>query len=79
MSKTELKEKLIGQISKTEDETLLMEVYRLLETGGSMEENIYILNDEQIAIVEESRAQFKRGEFLTDEEADKELDEWLGK
>ena len=78
MSTPELKKKLIGKISALEDEKLLQEVCRLLEMGeGDFE--LYKLSDEQINVVNESKEEVKKGNFLTDKDADKEIDEWLGK
>jgi CRISPR/Cas system-associated endoribonuclease Cas2 len=51
MSTLELKKKLIGKITDSDDENLLREVYRLLELET---ENIalYPLTDEQISVVQ---------------------------
>ncbi len=78
MSTIELKKRLIDKIQKTENEGLLEEAYRLLELETSDIE-IYKLSDNQKLIVEESRQQIKNGQFLTDEQANKEIDEWLNK
>jgi hypothetical protein len=40
---------------------------------------IYPLTDEQISVVQESQRQVKNGNFLTDEEASKEINVWLDK
>ena len=78
MSTIELKKRLIDKIQKTENEGLLEEACRLLELETSDIE-IYKLSDNQKLIVEESRQQIKNGQFLTDEQANKEIDEWLNK
>lgn len=72
---TKLQEILIKKISSTTDERILQEVNRLLETGA--DEDIYRLTPEQIAGIEESKEQIKNGQFLTNEEANKEMQEWL--
>lgn len=72
---TKLQEILIQKISSTTDERILQEVNRLLETGAN--EGIYQLTPEQIAGIEESREQIKSGQYLTNEEANKEIQEWL--
>ena len=72
---TKLQELLIKKISSTTDERILQEVNRLLETGA--DEDSYQLTPEQIAGIEESREQIKNGQFLTNEEANKEIQEWL--
>lgn len=72
---TKLQEILIKKISSTTGERILQEVNRLLETGA--DEDIYQLTPEQIAGIEESREHIKNGQFLTNEEANEEIQEWL--
>ena len=78
MSTIELKQKLISKIEQTEDNNLLEEALRLLDTEtddlGSIE-----LNEKQIEAIDEAREQIKKGQYLTDEQANKEIDEWLNK
>jgi len=78
MTVKELRKKLIGKINQTENNEILEEMYRLLvneETNNST----YALSDDQKNAVEEAHEQFKNGQFLKGEQADKEIDEWLGK
>jgi hypothetical protein len=78
MSALELKSKLIDRIQTTEDERILEEVFRLL---GIESENIevYKLNEQQTQAIREAREQIKNGQFMSTEEADKDIDEWLNK
>jgi predicted transcriptional regulator len=78
MSTIELRNKVIDKIKKIDNEDLLNEVNRLIEIETSDIE-VYKFNDEQKAAITEARAQIKNGEFLTDEEATKEINEWLKK
>jgi len=78
MTTIELKKKLIKRINNIEDELLLQEVSRLLGFEED-ESDIYYFSEEQRKSIEEAQECIKRGEFLTDEEANKEVDEWLGK
>jgi len=78
MSTKELRKKLIEKIEKTESNELLSEAYRLLELETDDIE-IYTLSEEQKGAVEEARQQIRNGKFLTDDEANREIDEWLGK
>lgn len=78
MSATGLKERLIDRIKEIDDEDILAEAYRLLGTDPDLEEP-YPLNAEQKAAIEGARAQIKSGNYLTDNQADKEIDEWLNK
>ena len=78
MSTQELQEKLIVKIKNTKENYILEEVSRLLE----FEENsghIYNLNVEQQRLIDKSFEEIERGEYFTDEDVQKETDEWLKK
>lgn len=78
MSTVELKKRLIEKIQKTQDERILEEAFRLLELEAEDIE-IYKLNDDQKKAISEARQQIKNGQFLTDQQANKGIDEWLNK
>jgi hypothetical protein len=78
MSTVELRRRLIDKIQKTENEDLLAEAYRLLELETADIE-MYKLNDDQRKAISEARQQITSGKFLTDEQSNKEIDEWLSK
>ena len=78
MSTAELKKKLIGKIADSEDENLLLEVYRLFELEKE-QVALYPLSDEQISVVRESQQQVKDGKYLNEHDANKEIDEWFVK
>lgn len=77
MSTLELKEKLIREINQVEDVQLLRILYNILTTREH--EEVYQLNDSQIAAIEEAREQYRKGEYYTNEEVDREIEEWLKK
>ncbi|MDH4296949.1 MAG: hypothetical protein OEV74_11750, partial [Cyclobacteriaceae bacterium] len=66
------------KIQKTDNENLLEEAYRLLELE-TQDIEVYKLTDEQRKAVNEARQEIKDGQFLTDEQANNEIDEWLRK
>lgn len=78
MSTIELRRRLIDKIQKTENADLLAEAYRLLELETEDIE-IYKLNDDQRKAITEARQQINNGQFLTDGQSNKEIDEWLSK
>jgi len=78
MSTLELRKRLIEKIQKTDNESLLREAYRLLELETEDIE-VYKLSNDQKDAVNEARQQIKKGQFLTSDQADKEIDEWLSK
>ena len=78
MSTIELRNLLIEKIKLTNDDKLLEEASRLLEVEIE-ESDVYILNDKQKEAIEQGRKQISKGEYLTDEESNKEIAEWLSK
>jgi hypothetical protein len=73
MSVNDLKKILVGKIAETNDEELLKVVYRLLDNS----QDIHQLTAGEINAVEEARAQYKKGEVLTNDEMMKEFEKWL--
>jgi len=78
MSTLELRKRLIAKIQKTENNTLLEEAYRLFELEAEDLE-VYKLNEDQKKAINEAREQIKAGSYLTSDQANKEIDEWLSK
>lgn len=78
MSTTELRKRLIEKIQKTDNKNILEEAYRLLERETEDIE-VYELSHDQKKAVGEAKQQIKEGKFLTNDQADKEIDEWLSK
>ena len=78
MSIQELQEKLIVKIKNTKEDYILEEVSRLLE----FEENsghIYSINAEQQQLIDKSINEIEVGDYFTNEEVQKETEEWLKK
>lgn len=78
MSAIDLRKKLIDKIEKTNNEDLLSEAFRLFEIESD-DIQFYVLNDLQKSEIQQARKQIKNGQYLTDEEANKEINEWLKK
>ena len=77
MADTSLKDKIISKIKETDDLALLEEVSRLFDLQEP--ESIYPVNEEQKKAIGEAQDQIKNNQTLTDEQADKDIDEWLKK
>ena len=78
MSTQELQEKLIVKIKNTKQDYILEEISRLLE----FEENsghIYNLNVQQQQLIDKSLKEIESGEYFTEEDVQKETEEWLKK
>ncbi len=78
MSTIELRKRLIEKIQLTDDDKLLEEASRLLEVEIEFPD-FYIINDKQREAIEEGKKQIINGAYLSDEESNKAIDEWLSK
>jgi len=75
MSTAELKNLLIHRIAAINDKTLLDAIKTLIDTKS--EQQIYQTTPEQRRSIEEGQAQIERGEYLTNDQVEKEIDQWL--
>ena len=78
MTTLELRNKVIGRIKKVEDDEILNDVYKLLDENFDDDE-IYSLSDNHKSAIKLASDQIARGEYLTNDEANKGIDEWLNK
>lgn len=78
MKTAEIREKLIREINSSHNKNLLEELYRYLDRENKTQKT-YNLSDEQKLAIEEAREQVNNGDYLTSEEANQEIDEWLKK
>lgn len=76
MSTIDLKKQLISQIQITEDQEILEWMLGLLAQQVNQTE-LYDLNVEQMKAIDRAEEQLIRGEYYSEEEADKMTDEWL--
>ncbi|MGE5357338.1 MAG: hypothetical protein ACM3PT_13990 [Deltaproteobacteria bacterium] len=79
MTATELKKKIIDKIQLIENEDLLKETYRLIDIEFEDIESPYPLSPEMINAVSEARNQINKGDYLTHEQANAQIEEWLDK
>ena len=78
MSDVELKKRLINRIRRSQDTALLREAYRLMGTDAADLEP-YKLSKEQQASIDQGKKDIKEGHTLNEDQANKAIDEWLGK
>lgn len=78
MLSKEMKKELIDKINSTTDENILEEVYRILEIGTTEVEMI-VLSDEQKNSIDKGIKDFEEGNYLTNEDANRQIEEWLKK
>lgn len=78
MTLSAIKSQIIQKVETINDVELLDDIKRLIEIQNDSPV-IYHLSEEQKSAVAEAQGQIKRGEFLSDDIANKEVDEWLKK
>ena len=78
MIKSEMKQQLIEKIKSTEDDNILEEVYRILEVG-TIEVNEIILSDKQRELIDGGLRDIENGNYLSNEDANNEIEKWLRK
>ncbi|MCW3126831.1 MAG: hypothetical protein JWO03_2489 [Bacteroidetes bacterium] len=76
MSTAELKAEIIAKLTEIEDEELLKDALRLITLHN---DDLYILDEEELTMVKEAEADIEAGNVLSEEEANKEIQKWLGK
>ncbi len=77
MSDIELKKRLIDRIQRSRDGALLREAYRLMGLDASKLEPLELSKVQQ-ASVERGKKDIKAGRTLSERQANKAVDEWLG-
>jgi hypothetical protein len=78
MSNIELKEKIFGKINQISDNGLLSEVSRILEIS-STDSEIFITSLNHKAAINEAIVQIEDNNFLTEIQANSEIERWLSK
>jgi len=77
ISTVDLKNRVIRKIESLNEDYVLEEVLALIEFETNP--NPLELSPEQISAIDKARIQIKNGEIFTNEEVDKEIDQWLNK
>lgn len=73
MTDVELKKRLIEKITRMKNKYLLQEIYRLVEEEET-DTGVYHFTDEETNSINEAREQYRKGQYLNSDEADKEVD-----
>ena len=79
MSTAELKEKVIAQINETDDDGLLDEISTMLDIAARTKDGVYEMSNAEIEAVEDGLRQLKNGQWITHEEAKRQVEEWAKK
>ena len=77
MSKAQLRNTVIHKIYGIEDEKFLKAINVILDTQSSTTPFVYKLTKQLKKDIKKSKEQIARGEYFTNEEVEKEMDQWL--
>lgn len=75
MTTKDLREKVIDKVSKLEDEALLNDIMNLIDDKA--DDRIYRLSDDHAAAIDTAINEIEKGDYLSNEQANKLIDEWL--
>lgn len=78
MTTKELRHKVIEKINELDDENLLHDLIRLIEDSTEDIEK-YRLSDNHKKAINKAIDQIEKGDYLTNEQSNKQIDEWLNK
>ena len=78
MTTKELRYKVIKKINELDDENLLHDLIRLIEDSTDDNE-IYRLSDNHKKAINIAIDQLGKGDYLTNEQSNHQIDEWLNK
>ncbi len=76
MTITEIKKSIIDKVNEVNDDRILEEAYRILQTP-SVEKKGYVFSKLQRASLDAIDLEMDKGDFVTHEQSEKDLDEWL--
>jgi hypothetical protein len=77
MDNIALKDSIIKKVEEISDPSLLAYLDKLIDMENSTK--VYYLSDEEKKLVNEGLEAYKRGDVISGDDADREIDEWLKK
>lgn len=78
MNTKELKHKVIDKINQLEDDNLLIDLIRIID-NSAIDNEFYRLSENHKKAIDTAIDQIEKGDFLTNEQSNKQIDEWLKK
>ena len=78
MTTIEMKNQVIGKINQLTDNELLMDIYKLLD-DSIIDSDVYKLSDNHKIAIDSAISEIDNGEFLTNDQVNKEMNEWLNR
>ena len=78
MTTKELQHTVIDKVKELEDDNLLNDLIKLID-DNYIDDDIYQLSTNHKTAIEVAIKQIEDGDYLTNEQSNKEIDEWLNK
>ncbi len=75
MSTSDLKIDLISRITQLKDAGVIEEIQKMLDF--ELDQNEYILSESQKERIAEAREEYKNMDYLTEDEANQDIEKWL--
>ncbi|AZA79562.1 hypothetical protein EG347_19715 [Chryseobacterium sp. G0186] len=75
MNTSDLKLDVIKKITQLKEARIVEEIQQLLDF--ELDQNEYILNDSQKERIAEAREEYKKEDYLTEDDANQDIEEWL--
>ena len=72
MTVAKLQNRVKENISLIKDKSVLETINRIIDENSQ----VYILSDEQVNLVKEAQVEFKNGDYLNQEDVDKQVEQW---
>lgn len=72
MTVATLQKRVKENISLINDKSVLETINRIIDENSK----VYILSDEQVNLVKEAQEEFKNGDYLNQEDVDKQVEQW---
>lgn len=72
MTVATLQKRVKENISLINDKSVLETINRIIDENSQ----VYILSDEQVNLVKEAQEEFKNGDYLNQEDVDKQVEQW---
>lgn len=73
MTVATLQKRVKENISLINDKSVLETINRIIDENSQ----VYILSDEQVNLVKEAQEEFKNGDYLNQEDVDKQVEQWV--
>jgi hypothetical protein len=76
MTTQDLKHKVIDKVNELEDENILLDLIKMID-DSNIDNDMYSISLNHREAINKAIKQIENGEYLTDEQSNKQIDKWL--